>query len=220
MVVLQARVELESHSVAPRHWAVKAKTDRKRVLLPPGGHFLRQNDCALTVAVTRDGPQPLCSAFCSQTYVTHAHFITVDFTGYVIHSGDFHCTLISCQRLKEQSLSWKASSYSPTQRSSAFSGTRSIITAFTRARHLCKINQHQCLPTSVVVFPQVFFHGIFHSILFRCNHVIMGVRCGVVGWGTALQVGRSRVRFPMVSLEFYIDIILPAALRPCGRLSL
>ena len=29
---------------------------------------------------------------------------------------------------------------------------------------------------------------------------------------TALQTGKSRVRFPMVSLEFFIDIILPAAL--------
>ena len=36
-----------------------------------------------------------------------------------------------------------------------------------------------------------------------------------VGWGTALQAGRSRVRFPMVSLEeFFIDIILLAALDP------
>jgi hypothetical protein len=39
------------------------------------------------------------------------------------------------------------------------------------------------------------------------------------GWGTALQTGRSRVRFPMVSLEFFIDI-LPAELWPWGRLSL
>jgi hypothetical protein len=38
--------------------------------------------------------------------------------------------------------------------------------------------------------------------------------------GTALQPGRSWVRFPMVSLEFFIHIILPAALRPWGRLSL
>ena len=28
------------------------------------------------------------------------------------------------------------------------------------------------------------------------------------GWDIALQVGRSRVRFLMVSLEFFIDIIL------------
>ena len=32
---------------------------------------------------------------------------------------------------------------------------------------------------------------------------------GAVGWGTALQAGRSPVRFPMVSLEFFIDITLP-----------
>ena len=32
----------------------------------------------------------------------------------------------------------------------------------------------------------------------------MGVRGGAVGWGTALQAGRSRVRYPMVSLEFFI----------------
>jgi hypothetical protein len=42
----------------------------------------------------------------------------------------------------------------------------------------------------------------------------------LVGWGTSLRAGRSRVRFPMVSLEFFIDIILPAALWPLGRLSL
>ena len=35
---------------------------------------------------------------------------------------------------------------------------------------------------------------------------------GAVGSGTALQAGRSRVRFPIVSSEFYFDIILPLAL--------
>jgi hypothetical protein len=32
------------------------------------------------------------------------------------------------------------------------------------------------------------------------------------GWSTALQTGRLRDWFPMVSLEFFIGIILPAAL--------
>jgi hypothetical protein len=41
-----------------------------------------------------------------------------------------------------------------------------------------------------------------------------GVRGGAIGWGTALQTGRSRVRLTMVPLEFFIDIILPAALWP------
>jgi hypothetical protein len=40
------------------------------------------------------------------------------------------------------------------------------------------------------------------------------------GCGTALQAGTSRVRSPMVSFEFFIDIILPAALCLCGWLSL
>jgi len=37
---------------------------------------------------------------------------------------------------------------------------------------------------------------------------------GAVGLGTALQPGRSQVRFPMVSLEFFIDIILLGSTQP------
>jgi len=33
----------------------------------------------------------------------------------------------------------------------------------------------------------------------------IGARGGAVGSGTALQAGRSRVRLPMVSSEFFID---------------
>ena len=51
-----------------------------------------------------------------------------------------------------------------------------------------------------------------HLIYYINYSEIYEVRAGVVGWGTVLQAGRSRVRFPMVSLEFFIDIILPAAL--------
>ena len=47
-----------------------------------------------------------------------------------------------------------------------------------------------------------------------------GARGGAVGWGTALQAGKSGFRFSMVSLKFFSDIILPVALWPCSWLSL
>ena len=48
-----------------------------------------------------------------------------------------------------------------------------------------------------------------------CFHIFSyGANGDAVGSGTALQARRSWVRFPMVSLEFFIDTILPAALWP------
>jgi hypothetical protein len=38
--------------------------------------------------------------------------------------------------------------------------------------------------------------------------------------GTALQTGRSRVQFPIGSIQFFVDFILPAPLWPWGRINI
>jgi len=71
------------------------------------------------------------------------------------------------------------------------------------------------------IYPGSHFCKRLSQPLFYVLYLFLmwGAGGGPFGWGTALQAGRSRVRFMMVSLEFFIDIILPAALWPWGWLS-
>jgi hypothetical protein len=43
--------------------------------------------------------------------------------------------------------------------------------------------------------------------ILTCTDKIRGARGNIVGWGTMLQAGRSRVRFPMRSLNFFQFIL-------------
>jgi len=60
-----------------------------------------------------------------------------------------------------------------------------------------------------------------HEYSYKIPEILHALtRDGTVGSGTALQVGRWQVRFPMVSLKLFIDILLPASLWTWVRLSL
>jgi hypothetical protein len=62
---------------------------------------------------------------------------------------------------------------------------------------------------------QILLSFLFFTQITKC----LGPSGNLVGWGTMLQVRRSLDRLPM-SLEFLLDLILPATLWPWSRLSL
>jgi hypothetical protein len=68
------------------------------------------------------------------------------------------------------------------------------------------------------VLPQLRIGGGTPSLpLLACTRATLPlVSVGSIVWSTALQTGRSRDRFSMVSFEFFIDIILPVALMTLG----
>jgi hypothetical protein len=99
------------------------------------------------------------------------------------------------------------------------------------ALRLLRFSLFACQMTSPLHFEYSHHlnHTVFVTARFRVNMWLNSVVfciywglhwTGAVGWGTALQSGRSRVRLTKVSFKFFIDIILPAAIWPWGRLSL
>jgi hypothetical protein len=72
-----------------------------------------------------------------------------------------------------------------------------------------------CMCKTVCVSVWQLSHVRVFCLIFK----LLGARGDAVGWGTALQAGRSRVRIPVVSVGFFIDLILPIGLWPWGRIS-
>ena len=82
------------------------------------------------------------------------------------------------------------------------------------------ISLYEGCPTRFVPSCVIASNGLIFK-LYVCNYKqTMGVRGSTRGWGTVVQAGSSRVRFSMVSLEFFIGIFLPVALWPWGWFSL
>jgi hypothetical protein len=70
-----------------------------------------------------------------------------------------------------------------------------------------------------IIFEVLNFEFVV-SYWYSFTYIYLGSSRSAVGWSTMLEAGRSRVRFPMSSLDFSVDLILPAALWSSSRLNL
>jgi hypothetical protein len=81
-------------------------------------------------------------------------------------------------------------------------------------RHLLTSVLFLCIDSSSFLFlvVYVFILCLFLFPVFVCLSFVFFVYLFIITlFVTALQVGRTRVRFPLVSLGFFVDLILPAA---------
>lgn len=81
------------------------------------------------------------------------------------------------------------------------------------------LSGHLTMPFLSYILHRAFGKSLC-SFYYHGGYVDNGERCSAVDWGTGLQAGKTRFRFPMGSLSVFIYLILPAPLWPWVWLSL